>query len=273
MTNACLYAFNNALVVQKQASFVSMDADGFTVNFTQHHERRPEPRRLSRPERRLREGGLLQQEHDFVRARLRGWSARVAGPRRVERGVDHASRRQHHRQSHRGELRLRLQRPRSARCRRSRTTRATPTASPWARPTGPGGAADRDVHVLREQHHGGAGRRSRSRSPSAGRSGASFEMYAVEYSGVARSSPVDQTSAAFRHGATPRSSGAKTTTSPDELIYGFCMFQASGTPNPRRARGGTRRRQLRRRPDRLLHGLLRGHRHHGGATQTGAARW
>ena len=33
-TNGCLYAFNNALAVQKKASFVSMDVDGFTVNFT-----------------------------------------------------------------------------------------------------------------------------------------------------------------------------------------------------------------------------------------------
>ncbi len=33
-TNGCLYAVNNALAVQKKASFVSMDVDGFTVNFT-----------------------------------------------------------------------------------------------------------------------------------------------------------------------------------------------------------------------------------------------
>ena len=33
-TDACMYAFNNSFAVQKEASFVSMDADGFTVNFT-----------------------------------------------------------------------------------------------------------------------------------------------------------------------------------------------------------------------------------------------
>jgi hypothetical protein len=34
-TNACLYAFNNTRDVQKVASFVSMDATGFTVNFAE----------------------------------------------------------------------------------------------------------------------------------------------------------------------------------------------------------------------------------------------
>ena len=33
-TDGAIYAFNNALTVQKKASWVSMDADGFTVNFT-----------------------------------------------------------------------------------------------------------------------------------------------------------------------------------------------------------------------------------------------
>ncbi len=33
-TNAALYSFNNGLTVQKKASWVSMDADGFTINFT-----------------------------------------------------------------------------------------------------------------------------------------------------------------------------------------------------------------------------------------------
>src|SRR5262249_47194519 len=33
-TDACLYGFGAGLVVSKKASFVSMDADGFTVNFT-----------------------------------------------------------------------------------------------------------------------------------------------------------------------------------------------------------------------------------------------
>lgn len=33
-TDAALYSFNNGLTVQKKASWVSMDADGFTVNFT-----------------------------------------------------------------------------------------------------------------------------------------------------------------------------------------------------------------------------------------------
>ena len=33
-TNGCLYDLDSALTVQKKASFVSMDADGFTVNFT-----------------------------------------------------------------------------------------------------------------------------------------------------------------------------------------------------------------------------------------------
>src|SRR5262249_55674183 len=32
--DACLYGFGAGLVVSKRASFVSMDADGFTVNFT-----------------------------------------------------------------------------------------------------------------------------------------------------------------------------------------------------------------------------------------------
>ena len=34
LTNAALYSFNNGLTVQKQASWVSMNADGFTLNFT-----------------------------------------------------------------------------------------------------------------------------------------------------------------------------------------------------------------------------------------------
>ena len=42
-TNACLYGFDSALAVQKKASFVSMDADGFTVNFT--NARAPSPAR------------------------------------------------------------------------------------------------------------------------------------------------------------------------------------------------------------------------------------
>ncbi len=33
-TDACIYSMNESLVVQKKASFVSMDADGFTLNFT-----------------------------------------------------------------------------------------------------------------------------------------------------------------------------------------------------------------------------------------------
>ena len=33
-TDACMYAFDNSFAVQKEASFVSMDADGFTINFT-----------------------------------------------------------------------------------------------------------------------------------------------------------------------------------------------------------------------------------------------
>ena len=33
-TNACIFAFNQTLAVQKKASWVSMDADGFTVNFS-----------------------------------------------------------------------------------------------------------------------------------------------------------------------------------------------------------------------------------------------
>ncbi|MDH4137186.1 MAG: hypothetical protein OEW09_10800, partial [Anaerolineae bacterium] len=33
-TDACIYSFNNGLTVQKEASFVSMDPDGFTVNFS-----------------------------------------------------------------------------------------------------------------------------------------------------------------------------------------------------------------------------------------------
>ncbi len=33
-TDAAIYSFNNGLTVQKEASWVSMDADGFTVNFT-----------------------------------------------------------------------------------------------------------------------------------------------------------------------------------------------------------------------------------------------
>ena len=34
MTDAALYSFNQTLAVQKQASWVSMNADGFTLNFT-----------------------------------------------------------------------------------------------------------------------------------------------------------------------------------------------------------------------------------------------
>ena len=34
LTNACIYAFDNTFTVQKQAAFVSMDTDGFTVLFT-----------------------------------------------------------------------------------------------------------------------------------------------------------------------------------------------------------------------------------------------
>ena len=33
-TDGCIYSFDNGLTVQKKASFVSMDSDGFTVNFT-----------------------------------------------------------------------------------------------------------------------------------------------------------------------------------------------------------------------------------------------
>ena len=34
LTNAAIYSFTNGLIVQKQASWVSMNADGFTLNFT-----------------------------------------------------------------------------------------------------------------------------------------------------------------------------------------------------------------------------------------------
>jgi hypothetical protein len=58
-----------------------------------------------------------------------------------------------------------------------------------------------------------------------------FEAYALEYSGVATASPVDQTSSGSGNSMTV-SSGSKTTTSPDELIYGVCSNFDISTPDP-----------------------------------------
>jgi hypothetical protein len=58
-----------------------------------------------------------------------------------------------------------------------------------------------------------------------------FEAYALERSGVATASPVDQTSSGSGNSMT-LSSGSKTTTSADELMYGVCFQQGIGTVDP-----------------------------------------
>jgi uncharacterized repeat protein (TIGR01451 family) len=58
----------------------------------------------------------------------------------------------------------------------------------------------------------------------------SLEGYVLEYSGVAKTSPVDQTSSGSGSGTT-LSSGSKTTTYPSELIYGACFDQGTSTPD------------------------------------------
>ena len=58
-----------------------------------------------------------------------------------------------------------------------------------------------------------------------------LEGYILEYSGVAQTSPVDQTSSGFGFG-TVMSSGSKTTTSPSELIYGACFDYGIPTVDP-----------------------------------------
>ena len=94
-----------------------------------------------------------------------------------------------------------------------------------------------------------------------GATAAAWNLYAVEYSGVAPSDPVGRRAASTGNGTT-WSSGTATTNSPDELVYGFCMTTGSGTPTaaPHATEHG-RDRQLRRGPDRLLDRQLRRDRH------------
>ena len=62
-TDAAIFTIDNGLGVTKKASFVSMDADGFTLNFTTVSNTNAGQVLLARAARRQRQGGQLPQDH------------------------------------------------------------------------------------------------------------------------------------------------------------------------------------------------------------------
>ncbi len=230
VTNACLYAFNNALVVQKQASFFSMDADGFTVNFTNATSA------VQSPVISLALKGVSAKAGFFNKSTTSSAPAFVAGQHAWrDLGVSSGGSITLPAASTTGNLivvSFDFGYTAPAPTVSSITDNKGNTYSLAAGPTDWSVVAqglERSYTYYAANITGGGANVTITVNLSQS-SANHFEIYALEYSGVATVSPVDRTSARFGRNNGAVDSGSQTTTSPDELIYGFCMFQTSGTP-------------------------------------------
>jgi len=222
VTNACIYAFDDTLTVQKSASFASMDANGFTVNFGTVATA-VQSRAVS-----LALKGVSATASSFLKsvapAFVAGQTAYLNAPAGSTASLTLPA------ASTNGDLIVvSFDVPSQALGVLSVSDSKGNTYSPAIAPTNWNGVADR-MYTYYASGITGGGAAITITITLSGATGANWESYAVEYSGVARYNPVDQTSSGTGNG-TAWSSGAKTTTSADQLVYGFCMSAGSGTPN------------------------------------------
>ena len=208
---ACIYGTNSSRVVVKRATLVTMDADGFTVNFSTANVNASQVISLALKGVAARVGSFLKSTTApgaaYVQSRTTSTTADVASanvtfptttagnlivvsfdfhqPAVVSSVVDD----------------------------RGNTYRRAIGPTNW------GPSPDRMYTYYAKNITGGA--TTVTVNLSAGSSGW-LELFASEYQGIDTTDPLDQTHEATGSGGDPMASGTVTTTSPDEILYAAC---------------------------------------------------
>jgi hypothetical protein len=219
-TDGCIYSFNESLTVQKKASFVSMDADGFTVNFTNAASNAAsQVISLALKGVNAKAGNFLKNTTPgpYVQSVSQTTNSSSTASIAFSGGTPSGN-----------HIVLSFNTNSQSANVSSITDSNGNTYTLAAGPTNWAGTASRGYTYYTRNTGGGGGNITITITLT--QSVGIIEAYALEYSNIATSNPVDQVSVGVGSGAN-MDSGSKTTTQADELIYGFGMSSGSSTVN------------------------------------------
>ena len=221
-TNACLYDFDSALAVQKKASFVSMDASGFTVNFNPAGGLAGQVISLALKGVAAKAGSFLKSTLP-VATYVQGGSQNFGGASSAAITLPGAS-------TTGDVIALSFDYANRAAVVSSVVDSKGNTYSKVYGPTDWGSGSDR-MYTYYAKNITGGGAPIQITITLSANSGGFWEVYATEFGGVDTVNPLDQSSQTTGN-ANPLVSSGVTTTSPDEVLYAFCDCDAGGiTPN------------------------------------------
>jgi Peptidase family C25/Concanavalin A-like lectin/glucanases superfamily/Domain of unknown function (DUF2341)/Propeptide_C25 len=212
-TNACIYGFNSSRVAVKKASFVSMDADGFTVDFTTANANASQVISLALKGVAAKAGSFLKSTTlppatAYVQSQTFSTTTNVASANVLLPATTA------------GDLivvSVDFHQPAVV------SSVVDDKGNTYRRALGPtnwGPSPDRMYTYYAKNITGGSA--TITVSLSGGSSNGWIELFASEYRGIDATDPLDQSSEATGSGGNPMASGTLTTTSPDELLYGAC---------------------------------------------------
>ena len=220
-TDGCLYSFNEGLTVQKKAAYVSMDPDGFTVNFT--NAASPAAGQVIS----LALGGLSGKAGSFLKSTT--IAPHVQNVSQTDLNTSNASLTFPDSSASGNLLVVSFSIDNPLADVSSITDTHGNTYTRAAGPTDWQGGAYRGFTYYAANITGGAGPITVTITLT--QQAGIIETYALEYTGIDRVDPLDQVSAGSGTGPN-MDSGTKTTTQARELIYGFGMSSAASTVDP-----------------------------------------